>query len=396
MSNQGKAIITGSGGQDGSFMAEYLLNNTNLDVVGTVRRTSQSILGNLDRVISNPRFRLANMDLNDVHSVTGLIATEKPNYFINLGASTFVPDSWNQPALVMQTNAVSLIHILEAIRHHAPTCRMYSAGTSEQVGDVLYSPQDIDHPRRSRSIYGASKNAAEQICKVYKESYGLYVTHGLLYNHESERRQDYFVTRKITKGVAQIKHALEKGGKFQPLELGNLEARRDWSHAEDFVQGIWRMLNQEIYNLNLKTQLEKFRVKSNDDRVEKFREGNIDYLVSRSIKNYVLASGEMHSIREFCELSFKEAGIEGIWRNIGKGPFKPEDEVYLRNTNVAIVDSNDKDILVKINPKFYRPSDVEELCGNAQPIKEELNWKPKISFRELVKRMVTKDIDLLK
>jgi len=371
-----KVIITGSNGQDGSYMIEYLLANTQDTIIAAIRRTSQAILSNLKNVIGNPRVKLVTIDLNDVHSVTSLVRDEKPDYFINFGASAFVPDSWNSPAQVMQTNAISLIHILEAVRQYAPQCRTYSSGSSEQWGNVLYSPQDEKHPPRPRSIYGVSKASAGMICKVYRESYGLYVVHGILLNHESERRQEHYVTRKITKEVARIAKGIKDDMRWdKPLELGNLDAQRDWSHAIDFVDGIWRMLNQDIYRAGW----------SNASL------GSDEPNVSRSvIKEYVLSSGDTHSVREFVERAFAVAGIEGWW--MGEGL----DETFKWHPYGASHDpSGNPDsfwTLVKINPAFYRPADVETLHGNSTLARTELGWAPKVSFDELVSRMVKHDL----
>lgn len=348
-----KVIISGASGQDGSYMAEYVLANTDFDIVLTMRRTSQDILSNLQGILTNSRVKVSLMDLNDVHSITQLIEQEKPDYFINFGASTFVPDSWNSPAQVMQTNAVSLIHILEAVRRFAPKCHVYSSGSSEQFGNVEYSPQDIKHPHKPRSIYGVSKSAAQMICKVYRESYGLYVVHGVLFNHESERRQETFVSRKIAKGVARIARSLKDDEDFEPLELGNLDSYRDFSHAKDFMHGIWTMLNQE------------------------------------TPKEFILASGELHSIREFVERAFAFAKIKGVWRKGIKG--RAEDEEYLLSKD-GFLATKKKVPLVTINPKFYRPAEVQTLLGNSEPARKELNWRPEISFTDLVKRMVEAEL----
>lgn len=379
-----KVIISGANGQDGSYMIEYLLANTQDTIIAAIRRTSQAILSNLKNVIDNPRVKLVTIDLNDVHSITSLIRDEKPDYFINFGASAFVPDSWNSPAQVMNTNCISLIHILEAVRQFAPTCRTYSSGSSEQWGDVKYSPQDEKHPMSPRSVYGVSKCTASLLCKVYRESYGLYVVHGILANHESERRQEHYVTRKITKGVARIARALKDGKSFDPIFLGNLDARRDWSHSEDFIVGAWKMLNQEP---------------------------PVENSVGWEPKGYVLASGETHSIREFCEKAFHAAKILP-WSEVD-GQFyqpqiyarwmrqpeakddSPQNEVYMGFRDMEMVEGNWVGVampLVRINPVFYRPAEVELLQGDASLARAELGWSPKVSFDELVKRMVVADL----
>jgi GDPmannose 4,6-dehydratase len=345
-----KVIVTGATGQDGSYMIDFLLENTQHEIIAAVRRTSQFINGNLKHNLSNPRLKIIHLDLIDPHSITSAIKNEKPDYFINFGAQTFVKDSWNMPALHFSTNATATIHILEAIKNYAPLCRFYSAGSSEEFGDISYSPQDINHPMKARSPYGASKIAARQLVKVYRESYGLYAVHGILFNHESPRRQSYFVTRKITKNVARIYHALKKGSMdFEPLKLGNLNAKRDWSDSKDFVEGVWLMLNQD------------------------------------KPKDYVLSSGETHSIKEFIERAFNEAKIIGIWLNENN----PEKIIYA----MPVLDDIQYIPLVVVDPEFYRPAEVDLLLGDSSPIREELGWKPKTSFGELVKKMVEHDIN---
>lgn len=377
MSTPKRVVVTGATGQDGSYMVEYLLAHTDNTVILAARRTSQAILSNLAGVLDNPRVKLVTMDLTDPHSIEAVIKEETPDYFINLGAQTFVADSWKAPALHMQVNALALIHILEAVRQWAPQCRVYSAGSSEQYGDVKYSPQDIAHPNSPRSVYGVSKVAAQAICKVYRESYRLYVVHGILFNHESERRQAYFVTRKITLGVARIARAIKDGQPFEPIELGNLDAKRDWSHAEDFVDGIWRMLNQEVY-----------RPVRTDAHL-----GSDEPNVSRTIlREYILSSGETHTVREFVERAFEVAGVDGSWC---KG-VSPEQETY--NTFVKMIEehedsfANEMRPLIRINPAFYRPAEVDLLQGDSTPARTELGWAPKVSFTELVTRMVRADL----
>lgn len=352
-----KIIVTGATGQDGSYMIEYLLENTQDTIIAAMRRTSQAILSNLEAVLGNPRVKLVTMDLNDAHSIESLIRDEKPDFFINLGAQTYVADSWISPAVHMQTNAVSLIHIYEAIRKHVKHCRVYSAGSSEQWGDVKYSPQDENHPMSPRSVYGVTKCAAALLTKVYRESYGLFAIHGILTNHESERRQNYFLTRKVTSGVARIYHAMRTGQSFEPMELGNVNASRDWSHALDFVDGIWKMLNQD------------------------------------KPREYVLSSGETHTVREFVEKAFAAADITYQTQWVGEGL----NEQFITNQCWSVRHKEDGvfKTLVKINPAFYRPAEVELLWGDSSRARIELGWAPKIGFYELVRRMVENDIKLL-
>ena len=335
-------IVTGVTGQDGSFMVDYLLKNTDLYVVGGVRRLSVYNHINISH-IDNERFILLNFDLTDSHSISRIIEKLQPEYFINLAAQSFVASSWDFARQTWATNSTSVLDILEAIRLHKPECRMYQAGSSEEFGDVSYVPQDEKHPLKPRSPYGASKAAARQLIKVYRESYGIYAIQGWLFNHESERRGVEFVTRKITKNIARIRKSIRTGEKFTPLELGNIDAKRDWSHADDFVDGIWKMLN------------------------------------NKEPKEYVLSSNETHTVREFVEKAFAHAGIDGEWNNEGV------DETFSLKNKREI-------ILMKINEKFYRPAEVDLLLGDSTLARKELNWIPRISFDELVEKMVKNDL----
>jgi GDPmannose 4,6-dehydratase len=337
-----KVLITGVTGQDGSYMSEYLLNISEYEVYGVVRRSSTKNYKNIKHLINNSRFKIVTGDLSDSQSIDNLVREIKPDYFINLAAQSFVAASWEIPEQTFEVDAVGVIRCLESIRKHAPKCRFYNAGSSEELGNVDYSPQDEKHPLKPRSPYGAAKAAARHIVKVYRESYNLYAIQGLLYNHESERRGEEFVTRKITKNIARIKKAIDYGFEFEPLELGNIDAKRDWSHAEDFVKGIWLMLNQEDPN------------------------------------EFILSSGETHTVREFIEKAFNIVGLHGKW--VGQGI---DECFYLENSLIK---------LVSINSKFYRPAEVDLLLGDSSKARVELNWKPEISFDSLVKRMIDNDL----
>jgi len=350
-------IVTGVTGQDGSFMVDFLLKNTDYLIFGGVRRLSVYNHDNIKHIKSN-RFHLINFDLTDTHSISRIIEQLKPDYFINFAAQSFVASSWDFARQTWQTNSTAILDILEAIRLYKPTCRLYQAGSSEEFGNVAYAPQDENHPLRPRSPYGASKAASRQLIKVYRESYNLYVIQGWLFNHEGTRRGEEFVTRKISKNVARIYHALKNNQNFQPLELGNLEAKRDWSDAEDFVEGVWMMLNQDKYNL----------------------------LYRGEPKEYVFSSNETHTIKEFVEKAFQAANIEGFWEN---NSGRPEDEKYYT------MKDNAKLLLVQVNPKFYRPAEVELLLGNSTQARDQLQWKPKTSFNELVNKMVKHDISVV-
>lgn len=342
-----KVLVTGVLGQDGANMVEYLLANTKAQIFGMIRRTSNPNFVNCRKFINNSRFQLVYGDLSDGVSIDNLVREIQPNYFINFAAQSFVGCSWEIPLQTFDANANGVARCLEAVRRFQPNCRFYSAGSSEEFGDVAYSPQDIKHPIRPRSPYGASKAAARHLVKVYRESYNLYAVHGILFNHEGTKRGEEFVTRKISKGVARIYHALKNKETFNPIELGNLDSKRDWSDSEDFVDGVWRMLNQN------------------------------------TPKDYVLSSNETHSIREFVEKAFQNAGIKGFWTGEKineKYCFKPSGLSYQID-------------LVKINPKFYRPAEVDLLLGDSTPARQELDWKPQISFDKLVEKMVRFDID---
>ena len=339
-----KVIITGVTGQDGSFMADYLLNNTDHIVIAGVRRLSVKNHENIAHLNGNPRFKLIDLDVTDQANTEQVISEEKPHYFINFAANSFVGVSWKMPVNHMQTNAMAVLYQLEAISKHCPDCRYYNAGSSEEFGDVLFSPQSELHPIRPRSPYGVSKASARHMVKVWRESYNLFAIQGWLFNHEGSRRGEDFVTRKITKNVARIKNEYVLDD-FKPLELGNVDSKRDWSDAEDFVEGVWLMLNQEDPN------------------------------------EYILSSNETHSIREFVEEAFNFAGfaIEKCkW--VGRG----EKEKYI----------HEKRVLVQINPDFYRPAEVELLLGDSSEARKNLGWEPKTDFIGLVRKMVDTDLKL--
>jgi GDPmannose 4,6-dehydratase len=275
---------------------------------------------------------------------------------------------------------------LEAIKRLQPNCRFYNAGSSEEFGNVAYSPQDENHPARPRSPYGASKCAARTLVKVYRESYGIYAVQGWLFNHEGTRRGEEFVTRKITKAVANIFDAIVNDKPIVPLELGNIDAQRDWSDAEDMMDGVWRMLNQDKFNQKLNQEQfdefpELYNEFKNKDQMAKW--------TATRIKDYVVGTGEKHTIREFVEKSFELVGIKGEW--IGTGV----DEYFWYNSGPKSL-ASDECKLVKINPKFYRPAEVESLIANPTKIKTELGYVSKTTFEGLVDKMVSNDLALLK
>ena len=350
-------VITGVTGQDGSHMVDYLLKNSDLVIFGGVRRLSVYNHSNIKH-INSERFHLINFDLNDSNNIYKVIEKIQPDYFINFAAQSYVACSWDFVKITWETNCTSVIDILEAIKTFKPDCRLYQAGSSEEFGNVNYSPQDENHPLKPRSPYGASKVASRQIIKVYRESYNLYAIQGWLFNHEGTRRGENFVTRKITKNVARIHNLITKNEEIKPMELGNIYAKRDWSDAEDFIDGVWKMLNQDTFNINY-----------NGIPLE-----------------YVFSSNETHTIKEFIELAFKNISVIGYWKNDTDDNIN---EVYCYNNN-----DNSEIILVKINPAFYRLSEVDLLFGNSNKARDELNWKPNVSFIQLVEKMVKNDIEL--
>lgn len=339
-----KIIVTGVTGQDGSHMVDFLLKNVDCKVYGGIRRISVPNHKNIEHLEGNIDFELIKIDLTDPYSIRNAIIDIEPDYFINFGAQSFVQSSWDYPQQTFEADATALIHILESLRKFAPRCHFYNAGSSEEFGDVIRSPQDEDHPLRPQSPYGAAKCAARHLVRVYRESYDMYAIQGWLFNHEGTRRGLEFVTRKISSNIARIKKSIEKEEDFEPLKLGNLEAMRDWTDAEDFMSGVWLMLNQK----KLKP------------------------------KEYVLASGEMHSVREFVEECLHVAGIK--FSKTGEG----EDEKYL---------TQDGKVLCKIDRKYYRYAEVNELLGDSKKAEAELGWVRKTDFKGLVRKMYENDYD---
>ena len=339
-----KVLITGILGQDGSNMAEYLLNNTDNRVYGMQRRSGTPNFTNIKPFIAHDRFSLVDGELTDSASINDLVIKIQPDYLINFGANSYVGVSWDTPLSVFDINASGVIRCLEAIRKHKPDCRFYSAGSSEELGDVDYSPQDINHPIKPRSPYGASKAAARHLVKVYRESYDLYAVHSILFNHEGPRRGAEFVTRKITKKVAEIHHKIKNKDSFETLKLGNIDSRRDWSDSRDFMRGVWLMLNQN------------------------------------KPKDYVLASGETHSVKDFVTKAFSAAGIPGLWSGEG---LDAKFRLFQENT-----------VLAEISEEWFRPAEVDLLHGDASEAKKDLGWKREISFDKMIEDMVQCDLDI--
>ena len=349
MNNNKKVFISGIYGQLGSLTADYLLKNTDYDIIGGTYWHDTSI-NNIIYIKDNPRFQRIDFDLNNYHSICTSISTIKPDYFINFAGKSFVGESWENPLKFMDV-ATSTINILENIKTHCPNCRFFNAGSSEEFANVKYSPQDENHPLSPKNPYGVNKATQRLIINSYRDQYNLYVVHGIIYNSESYRRSDKFISRKITKGVAKIKKSLLTNTPFDSLSVGNINSSRDWSDAEDIVEGIWKMLNQETPN------------------------------------NYVLSSDKSHTVKEFIELAFKYANINGVWHGHG------ENEEFSITTSDAKKYSPYNSVLVKINPKFYRPIENKPLVGYSKLARKELNWVPKTSFEDLIQKMIFYDLN---
>ena len=331
------ALVTGITGQDGSYLAELLLEK-GYEVYGTVRRKSTVDYGNAEHLIGKVDFIYA--DMTDQVSLIAAMKLSKADEVYNLAAQSFVGTSWDQPLATTDINATGVANMLEAIKVVKPEAKFYQASTSEMFGLVQEIPQRETTPFYPRSPYGVAKLYGYWITTNYRESYDMFACSGILFNHESERRGKEFVTRKITDSVARIKFGL-----LDKLELGNLSAKRDWGHAADYVNAMWLMLQQD----------------TPDD--------------------YVVASGETHEVREFVTLAFKAAGFDLEWQGA------EEKEKAL--------DKKTGKVLVEVNPKFFRPAEVELLLGCPQKAETVLGWKRKISFHELVERMVENDLNLI-
>ncbi len=315
-----KALITGITGQDGSYLAEFLLDK-GYQVHGVLRRSSTENLERIDHIKKKIRFHQA--DLLDQLSLIQIMKTIKPDEIYNLAAQSFVPTSWVQPVLTGEFTALGVTRMLEAMRLVSNKARFYQASSSEMFGKVQEVPQTEKTPFYPRSPYGVAKVYGHFLTVNYRESYDLFAVSGILFNHESPRRGIEFVTRKITHTVAQIKLGLAK-----ELRLGNLDAKRDWGFAGDYVHAMWLMLQQQ------------------------------------KPEDYVIATGETHSVREFCKIAFDHVGLS--WKKH-----------------------------VKVDPKFFRPAEVRTLLGDPSKAKKKLKWKLKVSFPELVKMMVDSDVKLL-
>jgi GDPmannose 4,6-dehydratase len=320
MSQPKRALITGITGQDGSYLAELLLDK-GYDVHGMVRRSSTETFQRLEGFRDN--ITLHTGDLLDQRSLVDVLRECEPEEIYNLAAMSFVAASWSQPVLTAEFTATGVTRILEAMREAAPDARFYQASSSEMFGKVLEVPQRESTPFYPRSPYGVAKAYGHFITVNYRESYDLFACSGILFNHESERRGLEFVTRKVTHGAAAVKLGLQ-----DDVALGNLDAERDWGYAKDYVEAMWMMLQQD----------------EPDD--------------------FVIATGEAHSVRELVNLAFEHVGLD------------PEGHI-------------------RIDPRFMRPAEVEHLVGDSSKAREQLGWEPRTSFEEMVRRMVDSDLDLL-
>jgi GDPmannose 4,6-dehydratase len=316
-----RAIITGITGQDGSYLAELLLEK-GYEVIGAVRRASTTNYWRIEHLLD--RITLKPADLLDQLSLIRLIDEVKPDELYNLAAMSFVPASWDQPMLTGEFNSQGVTRVLEAVRQVNPAIKLYQASSSEMFGKVREKPQTELTPFYPRSPYGVSKVFAHYITVNYRESYDLYAVSGILFNHESPRRGLEFVTRKVTDGCARIKL-----GQADSLSLGNLDAHRDWGFAGDYVRAMWMMLQQ--------------------DRAE----------------DYVIATGESHSVRELVEIAFAHVGLD--WQKY-----------------------------VRLDPRFLRPAEVEHLIGDSSKARASLGWTPAVGFKQLVEMMVDADLERLK
>lgn len=331
------ALITGITGQDGSYLAELLLDK-GYKVYGIMRRKSVADYGNVEHIKNRINFIYA--DMTDVISLINAMKISQPDEVYNLAAQSFVGTSWEQPIATAEIDAIGVTNMLEAIRTVKPSARFYQASTSEMFGLVQAIPQKETTPFYPRSPYGVAKLYGHWITVNYRESYDTYACSGILFNHESERRGKEFVTRKITDAVARIKLGVQ-----DHLELGNMDSKRDWGHSKDYVEAMWLMLQQDVPD------------------------------------DYVIATNETRTVREFVETAFKHVGIIVEWNGTGV------DEIG--------IDKETGKTVVSINENFFRPAEVEILLGDATKAETDLGWKREISFSSLVERMVANDLKLV-
>jgi GDPmannose 4,6-dehydratase len=336
-----KALITGITGQDGSYLSELLLDK-DYEVHGIVRRSSTFNRGRIDHLrrdsIGERHLRLHYGDLGDTESLTTILAEVEPDEIYNLAAQSHVGISFTMPTYTGEVSGLGTVRLLEAVRQVAPRARFYQASSSELFGKAVEAPQNERTPFHPRSPYAVAKIYSFWATVNYREAHGLFAANGILFNHESPRRGENFVTRKITRAVAEI-----VAGQRDWVSLGNLEARRDWGYAGDFVDAMWRILQAD----------------EPDD--------------------WVVGTGEEHSVREFCELAFAHAGIELEWSGSGT------DEVGRDEANGVT--------RVVVNPRYFRPAEVDRLTADSAKARRELGWEPRVGFEELVRMMVAADLE---
>jgi len=351
-----KALITGITGQDGSYLAELLLSK-GYEVHGLIRRSSTFNTERIDHIYVDPHDPKAKLflhygDISDSGQLTNLIYNIQPDEIYHLAAQSHVRVSFDMPEFTGDVTAIGTTRLLETIRRSGIKTKFYQASSSEMFGNAP-APQNEDTPFRPRSPYAVAKVYAYWMVRNYREGYGMFAVNGILFNHESPRRGETFVTRKITRALARMKLGLQ-----DKLYLGNLEAKRDWGYAKDFVEAMWLMLQQ----------------------------GEPD--------DYVIATGETHSVKEFVNLAFAHAGIEIEWQGKGKSE---RGIVRALASNLQPLSSNLKvgDVLIEIDQRYFRPLEAEVLQGDASKAKKKLNWEPKVKFKELVRIMVDADIQEL-
>ena len=341
MSNKKIAILTGITGMDGSHLAELLLEK-GYEVHGTIRRCSTFNTDRIEHIFD--KIKLHYGDLTDPLVISNLISEIQPDEVYNLGAQSHVKVSFEIPYYTAQVDGLGTLAVLEAVKNHCPKARIYQASTSELYGGMGYNMPITGYteesPMHPRSPYGCAKMYGLWITKNYRESYGMHISNGILFNHEGERRGETFVTRKITIALGKIKKSLTDKTDFETLKLGNLYSKRDWGYAKDYVYGMWLMTQQD----------------TPDD--------------------YVLATNETHSIKEFVDLAALECGMELKW--VGEGV---DEKAYF-----------DGKVIVEIDERYYRPAEVDVLLGDYSKAKEKLGWEPKVKFSELVKIMIKSDI----
>lgn len=333
-----KALITGITGQDGSYLAEFLLNK-GYTVLGIVRRSSSFNTGRIDHLIENyslDKFDFYRGDITDINSLVSVLKQIEPDEIYNLAAQSHVKVSFDMPVYSFETVASGTLKLLEAVRSLGLRSKIYQAGSSEMFGSSP-APQREDTLFRPRSPYAVGKMAAHYLCMNYRDGYNMWIANGILFNHESPRRGETFVTRKITRAVARIKLGVQDN-----VYLGNLNAKRDWGYAPDYVEAMWLMLQQD----------------EPDD--------------------YVIATGEAHSVREFAEAAFRYAGFDLVWEH--------------KKFEEKGIDAKNGRALIEIHPRYFRPLEAEFLLGDATKAREKLAWEPKTSFKELVKIMVDADM----